>query len=87
MIRLVRHQMETNETSSSLNHIFNLRAKKKENEDLIALWEQKCEERRQKYAKETAERDAELDVIGQVEDIVNDRILSMDGYLSERVNV
>ena len=61
--------------------------KKKENEDLIALWTQTCEDRRQKFFRETDERDAEQDVINQVEAIVNDRILSMDGYLEERVNV
>ena len=61
--------------------------KKKENEDLIALWTDKCEERRQKYFRETDERDAEHDVINQVEGIVNDRIQSMDGYLMDRVNV
>ena len=61
--------------------------KKKENEDLIALWTDKCEERRQKYFRETDERAAEQDVIDQVEAIVNDRILSMDGYLEDRVNV
>ena len=61
--------------------------KKKKNEDLIALWTQTCEDRRQKYFRETDERAAEQDVINQVEGIVNDRILSMDGYLEERVNV
>jgi chromosome segregation ATPase len=46
-----------------------------------------CEEKRQTYFRETAERNEELDVVGQVEQIVNDRILTIDPYLEERVNV
>ena len=61
--------------------------KKAKNEGLIAQWEELCEARRQKYFRQTDERAAENDVIDQVEGIVNDRILSMDGYLEERVNV
>jgi hypothetical protein len=55
--------------------------------NLIAEEEAACEEKRQAYFRESVERTEELDVVAQVEQIVNDRILTIDPYLEERVNV
>jgi septal ring factor EnvC (AmiA/AmiB activator) len=55
--------------------------------NLIAEQQQLCEDRRQLYFRETDERNEELDVVDQVNTIVNDRMLGMDPYLEERVNV
>jgi hypothetical protein len=62
-------------------------AKRERYINLIAEQQQICADWRQLYFRETDERNEELDVVAQVNEIVNDRLLGMDPYLEERVNV
>jgi len=55
-------------------------------EDLLEKQVAQCDEWEETYQRETEERNDELDVLSQVVDIVEQRIVSTDDYLKERVD-
>jgi predicted RNase H-like nuclease (RuvC/YqgF family) len=56
-------------------------------EDLLAQQIEQCDLWEETYQRETEERNEEQDVLAQVVDVVQQRIVTTEDYLKERVNV
>lgn len=56
-------------------------------QDLLEQQVAQCDEWEETYQRETSERDEELEVLAQVVDVVQQRIVTTEDYLKERVNV